>query len=143
MAISTYRVFLMESADSSVYNKLLDIKSFPDLGGDPEMLETTTLSNNMQTFIAGILSMDALSFEANYDMETFKKLKAMEGQTKHFAVWFGGTGDGESLTPTGAHGKFKFDGQLSVYPTGGGVNEVIGMNVTIAPSTPIELDEEE
>lgn len=140
MAISTYRVFLMHSEDGELYNKLLDIKSFPDLGGDPEMLETTTLSDNMQTFIAGIQSLDALSFETNYDMKTYQELVKMFGQTKHYAVWFGGTGDGETLEPTGSDGKFKFDGQLSAYPTGGGVNEVVGMNVTIAPSTPIELD---
>ena len=48
------------------YEKLIDIKEFPDLGGDPEMLETTTLSDNMQTYIAGIQSLDALSFTANY-----------------------------------------------------------------------------
>ena len=37
--------------------------------------------------------------------------------------------------------KFKFDGQLTCYPTGGGVNEVVDLNISIAPSTPIKLDE--
>ena len=41
MAISTYKIFLMSSTDGSQYEKLIDIKSFPDLGGAPEMLETT------------------------------------------------------------------------------------------------------
>ena len=40
MAISTYRVFLMHASSTGSYEKLLDIKSFPDLGGAPEMLET-------------------------------------------------------------------------------------------------------
>ena len=53
MAISTYKVFLMKKS-TSTYEKLVDIKEFPDLGGEPEMLETTTLSDNMQTYIAGI-----------------------------------------------------------------------------------------
>lgn len=141
MAISTYRIFLMVSEDGSKYDKLIDIKSFPDLGGAPEMLETTTLSDSMQTYIPGIQSLDALEFEANYTKADFAKLKAMEDEEKQFAVWFGGTGDGESLTPTGSDGKFKFKGRLSVYPVGGGVNEVVNMNINIAPSTPITLDD--
>lgn len=141
MAISTYRVFLMHY-ESTSWKKLIDIKSFPDLGGAPEMLETTTLSDNMQTYIAGIQSLDALEFEANYTKEDYTKLKELEGKTEKYAVWFGGTGDGSDLTPTGSDGKFKFDGQLSAYPVGGGVNEVVNMNVNIAPSTPIEVDSE-
>lgn len=141
MAISTYKIFLMSSTDGSQYEKLIDIKSFPDLGGAPEMLETTTLSDSMQTYIPGIQSLDALEFECNYIKEDFTKLKALEGKEQSYAVWFGGTGEGETLTPTGEHGKFNFKGQLSVYPVGGGVNEVVGMNVNIAPSTPITVGE--
>lgn len=140
MAISTYRVFLMHYSSSS-YVKLVDIKSFPDLGGAPEMLETTTLSDNMQTYIAGIQSLDALEFEANYTKADYTALKALEGKTEKYAVWFGGAGDGSDLTPTGSDGKFEFEGQLSVYAAGGGVNEVVNMNISIAPSTPIEMSD--
>lgn len=138
MAISTYKIFLMHKVSSN-YEKLIDIKDFPDLGGAPEMLETTTLSDNMQTYIPGIQSLDALEFNANYTKSDFDTLKAMEGTEKDFAVWFGGTESGGVLTPTGSDGKFEFKGQLSVFPTGGGVNEVVGMTITIAPSTPITV----
>ena len=142
MAISTYKVFLMHKAESEgAYTKLVDIKSFPDMGGEPELLETTTLSDNMQTYIPGIQSLDGLSFEANYDLAKFKELKALEGKEQDFAVWFGGTEENGVVTPDGSNGKFSFKGGLSVYPTGGGVNEVVGMNITIAPSTPIAFDE--
>lgn len=141
MAISTYKIFLMKKS-SPAYEKLIDIKDFPDLGGAPEMLETTTLSDNMQTYIPGIQSLDALEFTANYTKKDFTKLKALEGQEIELAVWFGGTGEGASLTPTGSDGKFEFRGQLSVFPVGGGVNEVVDMTITIAPSTPIIMAEE-
>lgn len=140
MAISTYKIFLMMKT-SSTYEKLIDIKDFPDLGGSPEMLETTTLSDKMQTYIPGIQSLDALEFTANYTKEDFTKLKALEGQEKEFAVWFGGTEEANVLTPTGTDGKFQFKGQLSAFPVGGGVNEVVDMTVTIAPSTPISMAE--
>lgn len=137
MAISTYKVFLMKKKQPDTWAKLVDIKEFPDLGGEPEMLETTTLSDNMQTYIAGIQSLDGLTFTANYDMEDFQTLKALEGKENDYAVWFGGTGDAGSLTPDGSNGKFSFKGQVSVFPVGGGVNEVVDMSITIAPSTPI------
>ena len=120
MAISTYKIFLMKK-ESDTYEKLIDIKEFPDLGGAPEMLETTTLSDNMQTYIPGVQSLDALEFTANYTKADFDKLKALEGQENDF------------------DGKFEFTGQLSVFPVGGGVNEVVDMTITIAPSTPITV----
>lgn len=140
MAISTYKIFLMQK-NASAWEKVVDIKEFPDLGGTPEMLETTTLSDKMQTYIPGIQSLDALEFTSNYTLEEYKKLKALEGKDKQYAVWFGGTESGDTVAPTGSDGKFKFNGQLSVFPVGGGVNEVVDMTITIAPSTPITMDE--
>lgn len=141
MAISTYKIFLMQKKENA-WEKLIDIKEFPDLGGTPEMLETTTLTDRMQTYIPGIQSLDALEFTSNYTLDEYKKLKALDGIENDYAVWFGGTESGDTVTPTGADGKFKFKGQLSVFPVGGGVNEVVDMTITIAPSTPITMDED-
>ena len=138
MAISTYKSFLMVKNDST-WEKLIDIKSYPDLGGAPELLETTTLSDAMTTNIMGIQSLDALEFECNYTLAEYTKLKEMEGEEKEFAVWLGGTEAGGTVTPDGSDGKFEFGGQLSVYVNGGGVNEVRNMTVSIAASTPITL----
>lgn len=141
MAISTYKVFLMMKKNTT-YEKVIDIKSFPDLGGEPELLETTTMSDKMQTFIPGIQQLDNLRFTANYTKEDYAKLKELEGQQIEYAVWFGGTEQGGVLTPDGSNGKFSFTGELSVYVSGGDVNQVVDMNATIAPSTPINFDSE-
>lgn len=140
MAISTYKVFLMHSETGTNYTKLIDIKSFPALGGTPERLETTTLSDPMQTFINGIQQLDALEFTANYTYADYATLKELSGTVSHYAVWFGGTELNGVVTPTGTDGKFKFDGDLSVFVTGGGVNEVVGMTISLSASTPIVLD---
>ena len=133
MAISTYGISLMyKTSESETYTKLIDIKDFPDLGGTPEMLETTTLSDSMQTYIPGIQTLDALEFTANYTKADYTKIKAMEGKDTAFAVWFG---------EDGTDGKFEFNGQISAFPVGGGVNEVVGMTISIAPSTPITMAE--
>lgn len=138
MAISTYKVFLMKK-EASTYKKLVDIKDFPDLGGAPEMLETTTLSDGMQTYIPGIQSLEALEFTSNYDKSDYQTLAALKDTETEFAVWFGGTESAGVVTPSGSEGKFTFSGKLSVFVVGGGVNEVVDMTITIAPSTPITV----
>lgn len=137
MATSTYMTFLMHKKDST-YEKLIDITEFPDLGTDPEMLETTTLSDRMQTFIMGIEGNEAMNFTTNYDKTGYTALKALKNKKEGFAVWFGGTEQEDgTVTPTGTEGKFSFKGQLSVRVTGGGVNEVRKMGLTIAPTSVI------
>ena len=139
MATSTYKTFLMHGTGSGTitYSKLIDIKEFPDIGGDPEMLETTTLSDKMQTYVPGVQSNDGMQFTANYDPTAYQALKALENKTEKYAIWFGGTESGGVVTPSGSEGKFSFDGELSVHVVGGGVNEVRDMSITIAPSTVI------
>jgi hypothetical protein len=128
MAISTFGITLMHKGEGSTYTKLIDIKDFPDLGGAPEMLETTTLSDSMQTYIEGIQSADALEFTANYTKEDFNKCNDLKGKKESNAVYFG---------EEGINGKFEFDGYLSARVNGGGVNEVVGMTISIAPASEI------
>ena len=133
MAISTYGVKLMyKAASGSTYTELVEIKDFPDLGGGaPEMLETTTLSSSMQTYIPGIKSSDALEFTANYTKTDYDKIDALITE-QSFAVYFG---------KDGADGKFYFKGTPSVRVNGAGVNEVVNMTISIAPSTAITTKE--
>ena len=139
MAISTYKVFLMNKAEgASEYTKLVDIKEFPDLGGEPEMLDTTTLSDGAYTYIPGIQTMEGMTFTCNYTLEDFIALKALEEQDLDLAVWFGGTVTDGVATPTGSDGKFEFVGRLTVFANGGSVNEVVNMTVSVAPSTVIK-----
>lgn len=139
MAISTYQVYLMHGtgSDSTTYRKLIDVKEIPDLGQAPEMIETTTLSDPIQCFIAGIQGSEGLEFPANYDKSDYTNLKALEHKTEKYAVWIGAD---ESGQPDGHNGKFSFEGELSVRVTAGGVNQVLGMGITIAPSKPFTFE---
>ena len=138
MAISTYKVFLMKKGTTGdTYEKHIEIKEFTELGGATEMLETTTCSDPAQTYIKGIQSQDALEFTANYTKEDYDKLSKLSGIETDYSVWFGGAETAGKATPTGSDGKYDFKGDLSVYITGGGTNEVVSMTVSIAPSTVI------
>lgn len=142
-ATNTFKTFLMKgtSASSPTFSKLVDIKDFPDMGSSPENLETTTCSDYMKTYIPGLQDVGgALEFTCNYDLADYQTLLALEGVETNFAVWFGGTENtSHVVTPTGDLGKWSFKGNLSVFVTGAGTNEVREMKVSIMPSSVISF----
>jgi hypothetical protein len=125
----------MKKGTGETYEKLVDIKDYPDIGGSPETLETTTLSDSMQTYINGIQSSEAMEFTINYTSEIYDTISEMADTETDFAIWFGGTETGGVVTPTGDEGKFSFKGFISIRISGKGVNEVREAVISIAPST--------
>lgn len=130
MAISSYKVTLKYGSSEETLTKLVEIKDFPALGGAPELLETTTLNDAAQTFINGIQSMSAMEFTANYTKADFTTVKATEATPGYYALEFG---------TSGADGIFEWQGMHSVWVDGAGVNGVVNMKLSIAPSTKVEL----
>lgn len=138
MSHNTYMTYLMGSDDGTSWEKVYDIKDFPDLGGDPNTLDDTTLSDAMHTYIEDIIDTGgALSFTANYDVDGFAELEALKGQDRKYAVWFGGAENEGVVTPDGRWGKFTFAGTLSVRKAGHSVGAVQDMKIYILPSAPI------
>ena len=144
MAISTYNTFLMVEGTGSTWTKVVDIKSFPDLGGEPETLETTTMTNAMQTFIMGLQNNEALEFTANYTATDYAACAALSGVSKKYGLWFGSDDNINKsdavATDGGDMGKFTFNGQLSVRVNGADVNEVVEMTVSIIPNSTITFE---
>lgn len=125
MAISTFAAELSWGESAETVTKKIDIKDFPDLIGDPNMLETTTLSDDAQTFIPGIRTMDLLTFTFNLDKNTGKAVKDDEDKKLHYELAFS---DGTTFTWQGEH-------TLGV--PGKGVDEVIEGTINIVASTVI------
>ena len=129
MAISTYLATLKWGTDATSVKKVIDIKEFPDLIGEPNMLETTTLSDGAQTYIPGIKSMDSMAFLFNYTKTDFAAVKADEGKQLYYELAFS---DGSKFTWQGSH--------VATLP-GKGVDEVVEAGITIAPSSVVEFSE--
>ena len=127
MAISTYLATLKWGATADAVAKVIDIKEFPDLMGEPNMLETTTMSDAAQTFIPGIKQMDSMAFTYNYTKADFEAVKADEGKALFYELEFS---DGSAFVWQGSH--------TATLP-GKGVDEVIEAGVVIAPSTSVEM----
>ena len=127
MAINTYGIELRWGDSAQSVAKVVDIKDFPDLIGDPEMLETTTLSDAQVTNIPGIKSSDMLTFTCNYTSADFKKVNDEAETPLYYELSFS---DGS---------KFTWQGQHTCGLPGKGVNEVVDFTINIAASTSVEF----
>lgn len=125
MAINTYGVTLKWGETEDAVEKVIDIKDFPDLISDPELLETTTLSDAQVTNIPGIKGSDMLTFTYNFTKEDFAAVEEDANKPLHYALEFS---DGS---------KFTWQGQHTSGLPGKGVNEVIEATVNIAASTAV------
>lgn len=126
MAISTYGVTLKWGTTMAAATKEIDIKDFPDLGGAPEMLETTTFNDDSQTYIKGIQSLGALEFTVNYTKTDYNKVAEDNNIDLFYILEFGSNG---------SEGAFYWKGKHTAYVVGTGVNSVTEFKMTIAPST--------
>lgn len=139
MALTSYKTYLMykASGSSSTYTKLVDIKEYPDLGSAPDTLDATTLSDPQKMYENDILDPGSLEFTANYSLEDYEKLKALEGVETEFSVWLGASTSSNIRTPSGEWGKFDFKGKLSVWKKGAAVSAIQEMGFAIAPTSEI------
>ena len=133
-AVSTIGTVLETSEDGTTREKLCKIKKYPALGGAPEQLETTDLEDEVQTFIPGVQSMDAMEFTANYTLESYKAVMAKANKALHYRLKMG---------KNGKDGVATWDGQHSGYINEGEVNGVREMTFSVSPSTKIEITDPE
>lgn len=133
MAVNTANTILKSSSTKDgTFTKLLDITSYPDMGSTPSKLDTTDLSaTKLKTSILGLQETPDLTFEANYDLEKYAEISAMTG-THFFRLEFG---------EDGKDGIFGWSGDIQIFITGGGVDEVRKMTVVLSAETPIEIVE--
>ena len=141
--LSTIGTFLMNLDTESNAKKLVDITSYPDLGGERNTIDITTMSDTIEQSAPGVQTGGTLQFEANYTKENWKAVQAVcDGAQHKFGLYFdtGATGL-ESYTPTGDAGKFKFSGEVSTYINGGNTNEARKMTIVIYLQSEIETVE--
>lgn len=126
MAKCTNVTFLMHKASGETeFTKLLDITEYPDLGGDKEKLESTTLSDTKKRYIQGLEDSSELAFKAWYDKADYEKLLTIQeaGTIDDYQLWFG---------ENGADGIWEWSGVMAVYPAGGSSNTVREMSFSIS-----------
>ena len=129
MPSTTIHTYLGYASSGDTYTKLVSIKDFPSLGGAPDQVEITDLDDDAQKFLLGVQSMSAMEFTCNYIPAKYDELQGMaDGTIRKFCVAFG---------ETGQYGIFTWEGQLSVWIEGGGVNGAREMKVSISATTKV------
>lgn len=129
MASTTMKTYLGISTDGTSYKKLIPIKDFPDLGGAPDQVDITTLEDEATASLLGVQSMSTLEFLANYIPANYDLVSGLaDGTIRKFCIAFG---------ETGQYGIFTWEGQLSTWVVGGGVNAPREMRISISASTKV------
>lgn len=129
-ALSTINTVLKVGATGASVAKVCAIKSYPDLGGDPEKITVTDLEDTDEASVPGVRSADDMQFTANYTKEAHTAVLAACGKHQIFQLDFG---------TDGADGQFSWSGEMSVKINGGEVNGAREMTLTIVRDSAIKV----
>ena len=103
--------------------ELTNLQEIPDLGGDTEAIEITTLADAAHMYTDGLKNYgDSLAFKFLYEAEQFSTLNGLEGSQ----TWKVQLPDGESCS---------FGGTCSVKLDAAGVNAVLTYTLSIKPNS--------
>lgn len=102
---------------------LTNLQEIPDLGGDTEAIEITTLADSAHKYTDGLINYgDSLAFKFLYEKEQFTDLASAEGSQE----WKVTLADGAICT---------FGGSCSVKLDGVGVNAALTYTLSIKPDS--------
>lgn len=123
MATISKGIKLSYKDSGSSYVELTDLQEIPDLGGDKESIEITTLADSAHVYTDGLINYgDSLAFKFLYAKEQFTTLSGLNNVTE----WKVELPDSASCT---------FSGKCSVKLDGVGVNSALTYTLSIKPST--------
>lgn len=108
----------------STFTNVEGLQSTPEVGGDPEQVEVTDLSDSKKRYIAGLQDVDTLEFGVLYDAAVFGALETLQANDTK-ADW-------ELAFPDGS--KFTFKGQPTVKMGGAEVNGALAFTLSIVVS---------
>ena len=112
-----------KAASGDNYIELTNLQEIPELGGDAEAIEITTLADAAHMYTDGILNYgDSLAFTFLYKKEQFNTLNGLEGSIN----WKVTLPDNETCT---------FSGTCSVTLAGVGVNAALTYTLNIKPDS--------
>lgn len=114
------------AASENQYTELTNLQEIPDLGGEAEAIEITTLADAAHMYTDGILNYgDSLAFKFLYDKEQFTTLKGLTGSNS----WQVKLPDGATCT---------FTGTSSVKLDSVGVNAALTYQLSIKPNSAMD-----
>ena len=112
-----------KGAEASEFKVLTNLQEIPELGGDSEAIEITTLTDVAHMYTDGIKNYgDSLAFTFLYETAQFEELQALEGVSE----WEVALPDGTTCG---------FSGTSSVKLAGVGVNAALTYTLAVKPNS--------
>ena len=132
MGLSTINTVLKVGSSPSNATKPCRIKSYPDLGGSANIIESTDLIDTWDTYVPGVMSVDALEFQANYSRANYDAVLANANKPgQYYRLEMGE--DGED-------GVFIWYGSHAVWVNSGDVNAVREMTISCILASRIYME---
>ena len=123
MAIISKGIKLSYKTSGETYTDLTNLQEIPDLGGETEAIEITTLADAAHMYTDGLLNYgDSLGFKFLYEKEQFSTLSALTGSQG----WKVQLPDSATCT---------FSGACSVKLDSVGVNAALTYTLSIKPDS--------
>ena len=117
------------TTSASSYTDLTNLPEIPELGGDVDSIEITTLGDGAHVYMNGLKNYgDNLSFKFLYEPNQFSTLQNLTGSHSWKVSLPDGTAGAIDTTCT-------FDGESSVKLDGVGTNAPLTYTLNIKPST--------
>lgn len=118
-----------KAGTAEAYSDLTDLLEIPELGGDVEAIEITTLADEAHRYTDGIKSYgDSLAFKFNYKPDQFKALGALDGVVSWKVDLPAGNAGEAAASCT-------FNGSCSVKLDGVGVNAALTYTLSVKPDS--------
>lgn len=112
-----------KAGEASSFVELTNLQEIPELGGEKESIEITTLADAAHTYTDGLINYgDTVSFKFLYEKTQFTSLNGLEGEVE----WKVELPDSAACT---------FSGVASVKLDGVGVNAALTYTLNIKPSS--------
>ena len=129
MAVISKGIKLSYKTTGETYTELTNLQEIPELGGESEAIEITTLADVAHMYTDGIKNYgDSLAFKFLYDKTQFNTLNGLSG----VVGWKVELPDGESGALSTA---CSFTGTCSVKLYGVGVNSALTYSLNIKPNS--------
>ena len=123
MAVISKGITLSYKGSTGDFVELTNLQEIPELGGDAEAIEITTLADGAHMYVDGIKNYgDSLAFKFLYEKAQFATLNGLTTSQ----TWKVALPDGESCS---------FDGTCSVKLDGVGVNAALTYTLAVKPNT--------
>lgn len=120
-----------KATTASTYTELENLQEIPDLGGDVDTVETTTLANSNRTYIPGLKDFGELTFTFLYTKAGFKEAKDIEDS----GVEYDWLIEIPQPASTATDISFGFQGKAQASINGVGAGDAITHNLTITLSS--------